>query len=470
MPYSLALRILSTALLCLTTHALCAQPPADQRQLARILVQRCLACHGPMKQEGGYRVDTFEHMRKPGDSGSRPIEAGHADGSELYKRLTTSDVDARMPAGAPALPSAELKLVEQWISAGAPIDKEIEAKSLVTWARGARQSSTPEHYPKALPITAVALSTKNEPKSIWTSGYGEALEWLLGEPELKLERRQLTAGLHVSDIDLSSDGGLLAVASGTPGTQGFVEIFSRTDTGFELVWTHPCADLPADLAIAPTGQQIAVGLGDGTLLIGDLTELKHSKVTSRLLSPHADAILAVNWSASGDRLITASRDRTAKIFDTSKWQLIANYDRHERAVGGVAYLDRYPISLDETGKLRLWSGDDSDRTLAERDNQARFLERIVAKDTRVWLAVGPELRSFEIERKTVDDGQDEAGKPKQKTTTRWKALEELSSNADSWLLSVDASAELVAAGNESGQVIIWRNGEKQPIWSAEAKP
>ena len=128
----------------------------------------------------------------------------------------------------------------------------------------------------------------------------------------------------------------------------------------------------------------------------------------------------------------------------------------------MAYLDRYPVSLDETGKLRLWTGDDSDRTIAERDNQARFLEHVLQHGKRVWLAIGADLRSWETERKTVDDGKDDQGKPKQKTTTRWKMSDELSSKSAAWLLSLDANDKCIVAGSEAGEVILWRLGEQQP--------
>lgn len=479
---SLALGFFAAAVLC-RAEGLAIEPPETERQVASVLADRCLACHGPTKQEGGYRVDSFAWLKKPGDSGAKPIVAELAAESELFKRLISPDEDARMPAGAPALSTEQIALFEQWIAAGAKVSAELETKPISSWARRSREAKFLEHYPAALPVTALALAKPvlatptasdglgspsdekrhGEDLSLWTSGYGEALQWQLSETETKLVQRTATAGAHVSDVDLTEDGRLLVVTSGTPGAQGYVELFIRNDAGYQLAWTHTCPDLPADLAFAPDGKHLAVGQSDGQLLIVNLNVEHPELSTTQVSAPHADAILAVGWSTKGDRLITGSRDRTAKIFDTDRWQLIANYDRHERAVGGVAYLDRHPVSLDETGKLRLWSGDDSDRTLAERDNQARFLEQVVAFEDRVWFAMGPDVRSFQSERKTVDDGKDDAGKPKQKTSTHWKPADELLSNSTAWLLSMDANAKVIAAGNEAGEVYVWQRGEKQ-LW------
>ena len=32
-------------------------------QVAPLLIENCLACHGPKKAEGGYRIDTFARLR-----------------------------------------------------------------------------------------------------------------------------------------------------------------------------------------------------------------------------------------------------------------------------------------------------------------------------------------------------------------------------------------------------------------------
>ena len=44
--------------------------------IAPILINNCLACHGPKKAEGGYRVDTFERFLREGDSGAAGAEGG----------------------------------------------------------------------------------------------------------------------------------------------------------------------------------------------------------------------------------------------------------------------------------------------------------------------------------------------------------------------------------------------------------
>ncbi len=57
-------------------EALIAQEPISfSRQIASIIVDNCVACHGAKKAEGGYRIDTFDYLSKSGDSGVMPIVA-----------------------------------------------------------------------------------------------------------------------------------------------------------------------------------------------------------------------------------------------------------------------------------------------------------------------------------------------------------------------------------------------------------
>ena len=68
-----------------------------RRDLAPVLVQKCLACHGPKKAKGSYRVDTFEKLALTGDTGEPMSTAGKPDMSELFYRLSTDDDVERMP-------------------------------------------------------------------------------------------------------------------------------------------------------------------------------------------------------------------------------------------------------------------------------------------------------------------------------------------------------------------------------------
>ncbi|MFN7802447.1 MAG: c-type cytochrome domain-containing protein, partial [Planctomycetaceae bacterium] len=63
-----------------TSAALADDSPAIvdfARQIRPILKARCVACHGPLKQSGGLRLDTAASLVRGGDTGPS-IEAGNS--------------------------------------------------------------------------------------------------------------------------------------------------------------------------------------------------------------------------------------------------------------------------------------------------------------------------------------------------------------------------------------------------------
>ena len=80
--------------------------------------QRCLACHGPEQQMGGFRLDSRVTALRGGVSG-RDILPGNADGSPLFQRIAgIGDLNA-MPMTGERLSPDEVALVRTWIDEGA---------------------------------------------------------------------------------------------------------------------------------------------------------------------------------------------------------------------------------------------------------------------------------------------------------------------------------------------------------------
>src|SRR5688500_18867207 len=73
------------------------EAPSFKRDIAPLLLNNCLACHGPKKAEGGYRIDTFEQVTAAGDSTQPGFVGKDLDGSEAFRRIISTDVKERMP-------------------------------------------------------------------------------------------------------------------------------------------------------------------------------------------------------------------------------------------------------------------------------------------------------------------------------------------------------------------------------------
>jgi len=100
-----------------------AQKIAFNRDIRPILADKCFKCHGPDSRErkGKLRLDIRRDATAPAASGETAIVPGKIDDSELYRRITSDDVDERMPPvkSGKSLSAAEVARLKRWIEEGA---------------------------------------------------------------------------------------------------------------------------------------------------------------------------------------------------------------------------------------------------------------------------------------------------------------------------------------------------------------
>ncbi len=91
-------------------------------QVQPILNAKCVRCHGPEKQKGGYRIDRPEVAFKGGESEQPAIKPGNTMESRLVKLilLPPGHDDIMPPDGKEPLTPEEIGLVLHWIRIGAP--------------------------------------------------------------------------------------------------------------------------------------------------------------------------------------------------------------------------------------------------------------------------------------------------------------------------------------------------------------
>ena len=105
------------------------------KQIKPVLVERCLACHGALKQEGGLRLDTVALAIQGGESGPALVP-GNITNSLLLKRVTAKDESERMPPEGEPLNADQIEALKQWIgeNAIAPTDEQPERDPRDHWA------------------------------------------------------------------------------------------------------------------------------------------------------------------------------------------------------------------------------------------------------------------------------------------------------------------------------------------------
>jgi hypothetical protein len=92
-------------------------PVAFWKDVYPILESKCLYCHGPRRQRGGFRVDRREDFLG-GSGGGRQVVPGDSGRSPLIAIVSGQRTDLAR-ADAHKLPEAEVSLLRAWIDAGA---------------------------------------------------------------------------------------------------------------------------------------------------------------------------------------------------------------------------------------------------------------------------------------------------------------------------------------------------------------
>ncbi len=443
----------------LTLFSASAQTPVSfRREIAPLLQRRCANCHNEENPKGGYRVDTFGHTRTAGDSGSAPLAPGKPADSLLHRLLITSDKDERMPQKADALPADELALVERWITQGAASDADRDDQPLAELVRERHLRPAPAHYARPLPVTALSFDTQG--RRIATSGYREVLVWDAASGAL-LRR---VGGLPERITALAWHRDTLAVAGGTPGQWGTVALVdTASDWRVRILCDLP--EMALALAFSPDGASLAAGSGDRTLRIFDtpgaagsasafLRTLTSPGGTQRkVLRHHADWVQAVAFSPNGKLLITASRDRTARIVGTAQWEIDSTYDDHTTPLLAAAFTaeGKRAITAARGGALHLWMPESAQKRadFTETGGDIRQLVSAPAFGTAAASADGT-LRLY----------QEGARKP-------WL---ELPIGAPIESVATTRSGDQLATATTTGEVTIWAPHCWEPVARFRAMP
>lgn len=90
--------------------------------VAPVLVESCLPCHGGFDTESGFSVASFPRLLRGGGSGAA-IDPGQSGESLLVKKIRGTGIDGqRMPLGKPSLAGDVIARIAKWIDEGARLD------------------------------------------------------------------------------------------------------------------------------------------------------------------------------------------------------------------------------------------------------------------------------------------------------------------------------------------------------------
>lgn len=414
-----------------------------REQIAPILQENCVACHGAKRAEGGYRLDTVEELVKPGDGGTAPVIPQKSGESEWISRLRAHEPGVRMPDEGEPLAPEQIDLIAKWIDEGASLEGIAPKDPLWLVIPPRKTSTAPEHYSRAIPVMAMTFSVDGS--QLITSGYHEALLWnpLTGELVQRLPN-QVQRAYAIQSLQ---DGTRLAVAGGTPGAIGELRMIDRASGTVEHVLARS-NEVVLDCALRPGHQEMAIALADNTIRLYDLKTMQ----LKRVISSHADWVTQLAYSEDGKRLGSASRDRSAKVYDAETGDLLVSYPGHGAAVRGIAAV-----------------GDGSQWVSVGSDKKLHRWELEGAKKVAEVPLGGEPAKLLRVDTSIVVPCSDK----------HWYRID-LSNNAigmkvpghEDWLVSVayDGATARLATGGLDGSVRIWNFKDGSLIAQWVAKP
>ncbi|HVY71497.1 MAG TPA: c-type cytochrome domain-containing protein [Verrucomicrobiae bacterium] len=415
-----------------------------RQEVAPILVQKCLACHGPDKTKGNFRLDTYEWLAKGGASKEPVFVPGPPAGGKLLQLLETKDPDDRMPQKDDPLPPAQIHLIERWVGEGAKFDGPDPKAPLIAIIPRLPYPPPPARYSRPVPVTALAFSPDGE--TLAASGYHEITLWnpadghLLGRITNIAERPQSLA--------FSPDGTRLAMAGGSPGKSGEARVVDPA-TGSTLHVLNPATDLALAVAFSPDGTQLAVGGTDNAIRLFNVAD-----GTQRLLiEQHADWVTDVAFSPDGAQLVSASRDKSARVFDVKTGSMSAAYlDHADFVLAAVFAMDGKSVySAGRDRKVHHWSLPEAKKE-GQLNGFGDEVYRLVVTPLGVLSACA--------------DGKVRLHANGRKDVTR--TFEGLTDRA--YTVVFDAKHQRVAAGDHGGAITVWNANDGSIITKFIAAP
>ncbi|MEM7397164.1 MAG: c-type cytochrome domain-containing protein, partial [Verrucomicrobiota bacterium] len=126
-----------------------------------ILKESCISCHGEEKQKGKLRLDSYDAIRKGGDSGPVVIPGQPKNSSLYYLTILPEDDPDVMPNKGERLTRSQTEAIRRWIEEGAvfPDGTTIDTGSVGRNLPKSRLDVAYETLPPPDPTAVEALKT-----------------------------------------------------------------------------------------------------------------------------------------------------------------------------------------------------------------------------------------------------------------------------------------------------------------------
>ncbi len=206
------------------------------------------------------------------------------------------------------------------------------------------------------PVTALAFAPDD---SLLASGSSRQIH-LRSSKDGRILRSIACNLPKVRSVLFSQDSKFLIVGGGEPGVRGDAQIFALINSAQpRLIGNH--TDLVNAVANSADGLSLGMASSDHTARVWKWDGIGISDPLPTLtLAGHSGPVTAIQFSPSGKTILTASMDRSIKVWDANDGRLIRSFNHHTEAVHALAFR---PIMNGDTHTTPTAASAGDDRTV-----------------------------------------------------------------------------------------------------------
>jgi WD40 repeat protein len=370
-----------------------------------------------------------------------------------------------------ALPPAKIALIERWVKEGARLDAGLAPKADLRRELRVRWQPPPPPAAYARPVTVTALAFTPDSQKLVIGGHYELTVWDVAtarlEKRIRIRPERVTALVFLPD-------GKLALAGGRPGQEGNVLIldinampgkvengiaFLDGVTGKNVVLRQllDTDDMVYCLAVAPDGQKLAAGnSSDRIVNVWDLSSGYASAKLEQSIENHADWVLGVAFTPDGKHLLTASRDKTAKLWDLKAKESVLTFPDHQNPVYAVVAKPdgKVGYSVGEDKQLRSWNATADGKQVRASAGHSGAVFKLLLHPRQPLLVTCSADKTVRIW--NADNGA---------------AVRALSGHTDYvYAIAVSPDGNLIASGGYGGEVRLWKVADGANVKTFNASP
>jgi WD40 repeat protein len=441
-------------------------PVSFEKDILPILRKSCLACHGVGDASGELILESPQTILKGGDTG--PAAVPGKSGESLLLKLASHQEEPFMPppdndVSAPALTSQELGLIKLWIDAGAKGSEGGGVLSPQNW-RPLPRGPNPIYSVAITPDGQFTACSRADQIFIYHTPTGQLITRLTDPALADASSDQRPGRAHldlVQSLAFSKEGDLLA-------SGGFRTVklwrFPRDVQRLQI----PATAAVAAMAVSPDRSLVALAAENAIQLITAADG--KAKAT---LAGHAGPVTALQFSLDGQKLVSASKDKSVRLWSVADGAQVGRIDTPGEAASLAVFYREEPIAppdanaqppveqqppqMKKIEQLATGGGDNFIRLWSVPQELPQMLAGAAASPTaiaasadRQWLAAAGADGTVQL-----------FNLPQRKLVRQWKAHEGLIRSMDLFVPPApeaenEQPASLLATAGEDGQVRLWR--------------